>query len=102
MVEETAAASLNLRQEADTLMQLVSRFQVGQEIAPRSPMKAAPIVVAGTKPAAAASRAKTVAPGKQAPRPLPKPAAARAAPMAMAAVARKAAPKAAEDDWEEF
>lgn len=118
MVEETAAASLNLRQEADTLMHLVSRFQVGRDVALRTPTKSAPAQASAksvsVKPAASASPATPAKPAhataaplrpapKPLPKPLPKPAASRAASSGgSAAVARKAAPKAAEDDWEEF
>ena len=129
MVEETAAASLNLRHEADNLVKLVGRFQVGQQMsAPQAvaakPAAARPAVA--TKPAATRPlppKAPAAGPmqkpmARPAPMQKPMPPAGKAVPLAgrsvprpasapmpsrtAAATARKPAAQAAEDDWEEF
>jgi methyl-accepting chemotaxis protein len=117
MVEETAAASLNLRHEADNLMKLVSRFQVGGETAaPRAAEHSAANRVVAMKPALAKASTASAKPsfGKPLPpkapafrSPAPKSAASASRPVASAsrtatAAARKPPAELADQDWEEF
>jgi methyl-accepting chemotaxis protein len=107
MVEETAAASLNLRQEADSLMRLVGRFQVGAESA--APPAAAPRSTASAARPAAVVKAPAKAGISKAPvtrlppakSPLPRSGGGAPARTATAA-ALKPVSQVATDDWTEF
>jgi methyl-accepting chemotaxis protein len=88
MVEETAAASQNLRQEADMLMRLVGHFQVGMDSSVGAAYAAPAKVSQMKKPAPAAAPRRVEAPAR----------------VSRTALAHKPAPvsSAKEDNWEEF
>ena len=99
MVEESAAAAQNLKEQADHLASVVSRFRVGS--VGRAPMPATPaaakaVPAASTAPVRPAPKAPAVAKSK--------PVAPRAsAPVARPAMAEVHAPVVAGgDDWTEF
>ena len=89
LVEESAAAAQSLREQADQLAQVVSRFKVQGGTASAAPLRhRAPAPAPVVAPAPAARPAvKTPAPARLAAAPAPAPA--------------KAA-QGAEDDWESF
>lgn len=89
MVEETAAASQNLRHESETLVQLVSRFDVGSE-------SLSPAKVVDLQPIPPARKSQTKV------RSAPPAARANGGFRGGAATARKLSPSAEQDDWEEF
>ena len=102
LVEESAAAAQSLREQADQLAQVVSRFKVNA--ASYGPAQAAigaaraTAATAGKSPAAAAPRAAVKAPPPKAARP-----AAPQVPAVAASPARKSeVAQGAEDDWESF
>ncbi len=102
LVEESAAAAQSLREQADQLAQVVSRFKVNA--ASYGPAQAAigaaraTAATAGKSPAAAAPRAAVKAPPPKAARP-----AAPQVPAVAASPARKSeVAQRAEDDWESF
>jgi methyl-accepting chemotaxis protein len=86
MVEESTAAARALAQETERLAQLAARFRVGGRDAEAAP---APDVAPARRPAAAEVR----------PRPLAKP---KLEPEVAARAARKSAPPADKEGWEEF
>jgi len=101
LVEESAAAAQSLREQADQLAQVVSRFKVNA--ASYGPAQAAigaarATAAALAKPPAAAPRAAAKAPAPKAARP-----AAPQVPAVAASPARKAeVAQGTEDDWESF
>jgi methyl-accepting chemotaxis protein len=86
LVEEASAASLTFEQQADRLKEIVARFRISEEAAPR-PAPAAPTRAA---PKAAPAQPK---PLPKTARPAPKPLPKRAAPIG---------PDGDEDEWKEF
>jgi len=99
LVEESAAATVSMQEQAHRLQQLVSVFQVDAAVkapAARPALSAGPSTAAAGKPAAAAAparaRAKPAAAGKAAPQPSAK----------TGKPAKPAKPAAVADDWEEF
>jgi methyl-accepting chemotaxis protein len=107
LVEESAAATRSMQEQANQLAQQVSLFQVGQEgkrKRPAAPVLApvsAPVSAPASAPAAAA-RALPTAPRRSAPeRPADEPVPTARRRAAAAPTARTTAAAAA-DDWEEF
>ena len=86
LVEEASAASLTFQQQADRLKDIVARFRIAEEAAPRA---AAPAAAPKAAPAPAPAKPLPKAAARPAPKPLPK----RAAPIG---------PDGDEDEWKEF
>ena len=103
LVEESAAAAESLREQAHRLSEVVSRFRLGHEAAPR-PAAAAPVASAKPQFPAPSPKKPVASAAKPVARPAVKPAPA-AAPAArpVEAPAMAAAAAAAEDgDWTSF
>jgi methyl-accepting chemotaxis protein len=88
LVEEASAASLTFQQQADRMKEIVARFRVADEPAPR-PAPAATAARAAPKAASAPAKPLPKAAARPAPKPLPK----RAVPVG---------PDGDEDEWKEF
>ncbi len=102
LVEQSAAAASSMREQAQSLAQVVSVFRLGQDdrvtAATPIPVRRAPPPAPAPKPVAAPARPKAV----PAPTAHKQPALAAARKPAAPAPAPAAAPGKADDDWETF
>ena len=90
LVEEASAASLTFQQQADRLKDIVARFRIAEEAAPRPVAPKPAPAPAPSKPAPAASK------------PLPKASTARPAPKPLPKRAAPIGPDGDDDEWKEF